>query len=260
VAEIPHGFIGLAMALAVGVALGMLGGGGSILALPIFLYVFRVPTKPAVAMSLVVVAMSAFTGFVSHWRQGMVLVRTALSFGVLAMLGAFVTARLARFVPDRVQLGLFVAFAAGAALLMVRSSLRPSPTNTDVPAGEARFSPLLGAEAIGVGMLTSLVGVGGGVVIVPALVLLAHIPVRQAIGTSLLIITMNALAGFAGYVGTVPINWTLVAAFTGLAAVGALIGTRVARYIPQARLKQGFAVLILIVITVVVADTLGWIG
>src|SRR4029079_12577786 len=118
--------LALALGFVVGIVLGLLGGGGSILALPIFLYVMHVPTKPAIAMSLAVVGMSAFVGFVTHWRQGSVNLRVAAPFGVFAMAAAFVTARLTHFVPERVQLGLFALFAFSAAFFMLRDSLIPA--------------------------------------------------------------------------------------------------------------------------------------
>lgn len=265
---IPHPVLGLFLALVVGFVLGLLGGGGSILALPIFLYVFLVPVKPAIAMSLVVVGMAALVGFVSHWRQGTVALRIALPFGAFAMLGAYVTARLAHRVPEQLQLGLFAAFAVTAAVLMLRDSLRAGPAGRPADAGTAslegeggdgpddgataagaapmrRFGAGLALQALAVGTLTSLIGAGGGFVIVPALVLLARVPVRQAVGSSLLIIAMNAMSGFVGYVGQVPIAWRLVGSFTGVAAVGAIVGTRLVPHVPQARIKQGFAVMIL---------------
>lgn len=251
---VPHPILGMGLALLVGFVLGLLGGGGSILALPIFLYVFLVPVKPAIAMSLAVVGMSALIGFASHWRQGTVALRIALPFGVLAMLAAYVTARVAHHVPADLQLGLFAAFALSAALLMLRDSLRgeraPSPSlPTEVAAEDTTrrpFGAALGLQALAVGALTSLIGAGGGFVIVPALVLLARVPVRKAVGSSLLIIAMNALSGFLGYLGRVPIQWPLVGSFTGVAAIGALAGTRLVPHVPQARIKQGFAVMILV--------------
>ncbi len=254
---IPHPVLGLVLALLVGGVLGLLGGGGSILALPIFLYVFQVPTKPAIAMSLAVVGMSSFVGFLTHWRQGTVHLRVALPFGACAMIGAFVTARLARHVPESVQLALFGVFALTASILMLRDSLRPSPgerpegrgaarAGSTAEGSEARFTIALAIQALGVGVLTALIGAGGGFVIVPALVLLARLPIRTAVGSSLLIITMNSMSGFAGYIGQVPIVWNLVGSFTGVAAIGALAGTRASRHVPQARIKQGFAVLILV--------------
>jgi len=240
--------LGLTLALAVGLVLGLLGGGGSILALPILLYVFRVPTKPAVAMSLAVVGMSAFVGFLSHWRQGTVVLRIAIPFGLCAMAGAFISARLAHLVPATVQLYLFGLFAVTAAVLMLRDSLRPRALEANgaplpvVP----RFTPLLALQAVGVGVLTSLIGAGGGFVIVPALVLIARIPVKPAVGSSLLIITLNALAGFVGYIGQVPMDWSLIGAFTTVAALGAVIGAKLVPYVPQRRIKQGFAMMIIL--------------
>lgn len=239
--------LGIVLALVVGIVLGLLGGGGSILALPIFLYVFRVETKPAIAMSLAVVGMSAFVGFLTHWKQGTVRLRVALPFGACAMVSAFATARLTHFVSPAVQLGLFAIFAFTAAFFMLRDSLKPdaapdAPNEPEV----VRFTVSLAVQALGVGTLTSLIGAGGGFVIVPALVLLAGVPVKPAVGSSLLIITMNAMSGFVGYIGQVPIDWALVSSFTGVAAVGAVVGTRFNRRVPQRRIKQGFAVLIIV--------------
>lgn len=258
---VSHGMLGLALAVAVGFILGLLGGGGSILALPIFLYVFKVPTKSAVAMSLAVVGMSAAVGFLSHWRQGTVNLRVALPFGLLAMAGAFGTAKVAHEVPANVQLTLFVVFALTAAVFMLRDSLRTAPLHETAPTGPPpRFSPVLGVQAVAVGVLTALIGAGGGFVIVPALVLIAKVPVRSAVGSSLLIIAMNGLSGFIGYIGVVPIEWKLVGEFTGLAAVGAILGALVAPRVPTRRIKQGFAVTILLLGALVVARRVGLLG
>jgi uncharacterized membrane protein YfcA len=241
------------LALAVGLVLGLLGGGGSILALPIFLYVFHVPPKPAIAMSLVVVGMSALVGFLTHCRQGTVNARIAAMFGVLAMTGAFAGARVARFVPAPVQLTLFAAFALMAAIMMLRDSLRgPRAMAAASDGSPLRFSTLLGVQAVAVGVLTALIGAGGGFLIVPALVLTANVPVKEAVGSSLLIIAMNASSGVAGYLGQVAFDWRLVAWFTAVAAVGAIAGTRFMRRLPAARIKQGFAIMILVLGTYLV--------
>jgi len=241
---VPNEVLGIALGFGVGIVLGLLGGGGSILAVPIFLYVFRVEPKPAIAMSLAVVGMSAFVGFLGHWRQGSVNLRIGLPFGAVAMGAAFLTARVSDRVPDAVQLGLFAAFAFTAAIVMLFDSLRPTGASAG-RGGDPHFTPVLAVEAIGVGALTALIGAGGGFVIVPALVYLAGVPVKEAVGSSLLIITLNALSGFAGYIGQEAIDWPLVATFTGVAAVGALLGTRLNRHVSQVRIKQAFALLIL---------------
>jgi uncharacterized membrane protein YfcA len=252
------GLGGLALGLVVGVVLGLLGGGGSILAVPIFLYVFHVAPEPAIAMSLAVVGLTAFVAFTGHLRQQTVNLRVGLPFGLCAMLSAYLTARLARHVPDALQLALFTVFAFAAAVVMLRDSLRPAwmrvgenPT-ADVP----RFTALVALEALAVGALTALIGAGGGFVIVPALVYLAGVPVKPAVGSSLLIITLNALSAFFGYVGRVPIDWNLVVPFTTVAALGAIVGTRLNRRIPQHRIKQAFAVLILVLGTYLIVREL----
>jgi len=241
---VPNEIPGIILGFPVGIVLGMLGGGGSILAVPIFLYIFRFNFDPAVAMSLVVVGMSAFVGFLGHWRQGSVNLRIGLPFGAVAMIGAFATARLSGNVPDNLQLALFGLFAFTAAFVMLFDSLRSVKEGTQ-PGGTPHFTPVLGVEALGVGALTALIGAGGGFLIVPALVYLAGVPVKQAIGSSLLIITLNCLSGFAGYVGRAPIDWALVGVFTSVAALGSMLGARLNRYVPQVRIKQAFALLIL---------------
>jgi uncharacterized membrane protein YfcA len=168
-----------------------------------------------------------------------------LPFGVVAMGAAFLTARVSDRVPATVQLSLFAAFAFTAAFVMLFDSLRPPRLNV-VPGREPHFTPVLAIEAIGVGALTALIGAGGGFVIVPALVYLAGVEVKEAVGSSLLIITLNALSGFAGYIGQEPIDWSLVGVFTGVAAIGAVLGTRLNRHVSQVRIKQSFAFLIIV--------------
>ncbi len=239
--------LGLTLGLLVGFALGLLGGGGSILAVPIFLYVLHVAPKPAIAMSLAVVGLSAFIGFLAHWRQGTVALRVAVPFGLCAMVGAFVTARLEGFVPATVQLALFAIFAFTAAIVMLRDAAKPeSPAPPSPREDNAKFSPKLIPHGLGVGVLTALVGAGGGFVIVPALVLISGVPIKPAVGSSLLIITLNALSGFLGYIGQVPIDWPLIGSFSVTAAIGAIMGTRLLPHVPQRRIKQAFAILILV--------------
>jgi uncharacterized membrane protein YfcA len=152
-----------------------------------------------------------------------------------------------------VQLTLFAAFAFMAAIMMLRDALRGPRAVAAASDGSARrFSTLLGVQAVAVGVLTALIGAGGGFLIVPALVLMANVPVKEAVGSSLLIIAMNASSGVAGYLGQVAFDWRLVAWFTGVAAVGAITGTRFMRRLPAARIKQGFAIMILVLGTYLV--------
>ena len=231
---------GFALASLIGLSLGLLGGGGSILTVPVLVYVMGFAAKPAIAMSLPVVGVTSLVGAVIHWRLGNVRLGTALPFGALTMVGAFIGAKGAALVSGAFQLLLLSAVMLIAALFMFRP-VRPR----DVADGEVRLGPLV-PVALGVGVLTGVVGIGGGFLVVPALVILAGVPMRQAVGTSLMVIAMNSAAGFVGYLGNVSINWTFLAGFTGLAVAGMLVGVAASRRVPQAALKRAFAVFLIV--------------
>ena len=231
--------LGVALALLIGLSLGLLGGGGSILTVPVLVYVLGVAAKPAIAMSLPIVGVTSLIGAALHWRLGNVRVRTALLFGLMAMAGAFGGAKLAVYLSGAMQLALLAIVMLVAALSMLRRG-RP-----EAEAGAPVRLALLVPVALGVGVLTGLVGIGGGFLIVPALVLLARVPMRQAIGTSLLAIAMNSASGFAGYLGTVDIDWAFLAGFTTATVAGAIVGATLVSRVPQAALKRGFAVFLI---------------
>lgn len=230
------------LAALIGITLGMLGGGGSILTVPVLVYVLGFEAKPAIAMSLPIVGFTSLVGAALHWRMGNVNVRAAVTFGLMAMVGAFAGAKLAVFVSGAAQLILLAVAMLAAAISMLRGG-----TESQATAEASRRTVLLGAVAFGVGVLTGLVGIGGGFLVVPALVLFARVSMREAVGTSLLVIAMNATAGFAGYVGTVSFDWKFLAGFTAIAVAGALAGAAVAARVPQAALKRAFAVLLLFI-------------
>ena len=234
--------LGLALAALIGLTLGLLGGGGSILTVPVLVYVLGFGAKPAIAMSLPVVGVTSLIGAALHWRLGNVRVRTALTVGALAMAGAFAGAKLSALLSGAVQLTLLAVVMLAAAASMLRGSkLQHEPTDDRAP----RLTLLVPAS-LGVGLLTGLVGIGGGFLIVPALVLLGRVPMRQAVGTSLLVIAMNSASGFAGYFGTIDLDWKFLSAFTAVAVTGALAGTALVARVPQAALKRGFAVFLLV--------------
>ena len=234
------------LAALIGLSLGLLGGGGSILTVPIFVYVLGYDPKLAVAMSLAVVGITSLAGAHAHWRAGNVRLDTALLFGAVAMIGAYAGARLAVFVTGAFQLLLLATVMLPAAMSMFRST-RSDP-GARGPGTDARpmSLPLLIPVAAGVGLLTGLVGIGGGFLVVPALVILARVPMSQAVGTSLLVIAMNSASGFAGYVGTVAVPWAFIAGFTAFAVGGVLAGTAFARFVSQRALKQTFAVFLML--------------
>lgn len=243
--------LGVAMAAMVGVLLGTLGGGGSILMVPLLVYAMGVPTREAVVISLPVVGLTSVAAAVGHWRAGHVQVRAAALFGVLAMLGAFLGGRLALLVGDGVQLPLLalVLVAAGLSMLMTR----PGVTN---PERDPARRGVTAAAAMGIGALTGLVGVGGGFLFVPALVLLARVPMHAAVGTSLVLIAMNAVAALAAYWDAVTLPWSFVLGFAGIASVGAIVGVSAGRHLPASVLRRGFGVLLLGVAGFVLVDVL----
>ncbi|MEP6989596.1 MAG: sulfite exporter TauE/SafE family protein [bacterium] len=237
--------LGYALAALIGLSLGLMGGGGSILTVPIFVYVLGFDPKLAIAMSLPVVGITSLVGALGHWRVGNVRLGTALLFGAIAMVGAFAGARLAVFVSGVFQLSLLAMVMLAAAVSMFRSARR-SGTHAIPEDDERSMSlPLLIPVALGVGVLTGLVGIGGGFLVVPALVLLGRVPMKKAVGTSLLVIAMNSASGFAGYLGTVQVPWGFMAGFTAVAIGGILAGTALVRFVSQRALKQAFAVFLL---------------
>ena len=232
--------IAFALASLIGLSLGMLGGGGSILTVPVLVYVMGFAAKPAIALSLPIVGITSLVGAVVHWRLGNVRLRTAAPFGLLAMVGAFLGAKLAVFLSGAAQLSLLSIVMLVAAAFMMRGTRSVEASSSRSP------SPVLIVPvALGVGLLTGLVGIGGGFLVVPALVLLAGVPMRQAVGTSLVVIAMNSASGFLGYLGNVAIDWAFLAGFTAVAVLGMLIGSALSRRVPQAALRRAFAVFLI---------------
>ena len=235
----------LALSLLIGASLGLLGGGGSILTVPILVYVAGLPAKEAIAASLFVVGVTSLAGVVSHARGGRVQWRTGLLFGLAAMAGAFTGGLLGGHVPGD---WLLIAFA----LMMVATSLAMLRGRKDRGQGGHAHSdgglPLARILIDGsvVGLVTGLVGAGGGFLVVPALVLLGGLPMSVAVGTSLVVIAMKSFAGLAGYLTSVTLDWPLVLGVTGAAVVGSLIGGRLAGRVPEAALRQGFGWFVLV--------------
>lgn len=236
--------LGLALALLVGLSLGFFGGGGSILTVPLLVYVFGLDPKTAIASSLVIVALASLGGAVSHLRAGNVRLRTAAIFGSAGIAGAYAGGRISAWIDGQVLLLLFAAMMVLTALAMWRGR-RGSERDESRDTGRRDMLKLL-AQGGTVGSFTGLVGAGGGFLIVPALSLFAGLPLRAAVGTSLIVIVMNSLAGFAGYATHVTIDAVLVVEVAASAVVGSLIGARLATRVSPASLRRGFAGFVLV--------------
>ena len=231
---------GVVLGFVIGLSLGLLGGGGSILTVPIFVYILGFGAKESIAMSLAVVGTTSLVGAVGHGRQGRVNVRVALIFGAVASVGTYAGTRLATRLSGAEQLGIFATIMLVAAGFMLRGrrvGAEPPVTTSAAPV------LLTTIQGLVVGSLTGLVGVGGGFLIVPALVW-GGLDMRDAVGTSLLIIAMNCVIGFYGYIGHVNIAWLSVALVTVGTLPGIAAGTYAIRFVSQRALRLGFAVLL----------------
>jgi hypothetical protein len=234
--------LGYLFAALIGLALGTLGGGGSILTVPVLVYVLGFDAKLAIAMSLPVVGAAALVGVISHWRAGNVRLQTAAIFGSVAMVGSYAGARASVWFSARAQLLILGTVMVAAAVSMLRNAAQDEGPESLPP-----HPALLLAVALAVGLLTGLIGIGGGFLIVPALVILGRVPMKAAVGTSLLVIALNSTSGFLGHYGREVVPWGFVVRFTSVAMLGILAGTALVHHIPTRQLKRAFALLLVII-------------
>ena len=246
--------------LLTGLLLGVFGSGGSIVTLPALMYLMGVEPKAAIAMSLGIVAVTATLSALQHWRRSNVNLRAAAVFGLFGIAGTYAGARLGVFTPTVVQLVLFALVMYAAAWRMLRPRARSvGAAAVGECAGDGCEKLRYGHVAlhgIGVGALTGLVGVGGGFLIVPALVLLSGLSMKRAVGTSLAIVAAKSYAGFAGYLDAVAVDWAAMGLFTALAIAGSYAGERLARGLSAERLKRAFGAFLVVVATYILGREL----
>lgn len=243
--------IGFAAAIVIGISLGLIGGGGSILTVPVLVYILGVNPVLATAYSLFVVGSTSLVGAATYMKKGLVNYKTALVFAVPSFIAVFLTRKfLVPALPDPLftvgeaiitkNIGIMVFFA----LIMLAASYSMITTKKCVDCDEdepvAFNFPMIALEGSVVGLITGIVGAGGGFLIIPALVLLAKLPMKMAVGTSLLIIAAKSLIGFLGDLSTQTIDWQLLLIFTALAIVGIFIGSALSKKINEEILKTGF--------------------
>lgn len=250
--------LGYASSFLIGLSLGLIGGGGSILTVPVLVYLFDVEPVMATAYSLFIVGLSSLVGAFPKYREGMVELRTALVFGIPSITAVFVTRKfIVPAIPKVVmRLGdvdvtrgmlmmvIFAVLMIAASLSMIRNG---SAIARNGKSGERVFNhPLILLEGLVVGLLTGLVGAGGGFLIIPALVLLTGLPMKQAVGTSLLIIAAKSLFGFLGDVTEYDMDWRLLAVVATIAMSGILAGNALSRRVDGDRLKKAFGWFVLL--------------
>jgi len=234
-------------ALLVGLSLGLLGSGGSILTVPVLVYLVHEPEKVAIAESLGIVGMISFSGFLPYAIKQRVHWKSVIFFGLPGMAGTYGGAYLAKFVSGTFQLLVFSGVMIVAAIMMFRDSR----SLKEIPDKRKHAVVKMFVEGAGVGILTGFVGVGGGFLIVPALVLMGGLPISLAIGTSLAIISMKSFSGFYKYIEVLQefdlsIDWSLILIFSAIGVIGSFIGKALGDRISQSRLKKGFAVFLLV--------------
>lgn len=253
----PAALIGFAASLLIGLSLGLIGGGGSILTVPVLVYLLGVEPVLATAYSLFIVGLTSAVGVYPKYKEGLVDVRTALIFGAPSIAAVFLTRKLiVPAIPATVlQLGdwvltksvlLMILFA----VLMVAASvsmISDKKNNKETPEAMLSYNyPLIVLEGTVVGLLTGLVGAGGGFLIIPALVMLTKLPMKKAVGTSLLIIAAKSLIGFTGDLSQQTMDWSLLLSVTLMAVLGIFAGNALSKKIDGNKLKKGFGWFVLI--------------
>lgn len=247
------GYIG---ALIVGLVLGLIGAGGSILTVPVLVYVIGLNPVVATAYSLFVVGMTSLIGAIQNFKKKLVDVKTAIIFAIPAFIAVYLTRMyLVPAIPEQlfsvgtfiVTKDIFIMVFFAIVMLLASFSMISSKKVSPNEHQQIKYNfPLIAVEGILVGTLTGIVGAGGGFLIIPALVLLAKLPMKKAVGTSLLIIAAKSLIGFLGDLQNIAIDWYFILTFTGVSIIGIFIGMYLSKFITSEKLKKGFGWFVLV--------------
>jgi uncharacterized protein len=259
--------IGFLASILIGVALGLIGGGGSILTVPVLVYLFSIDAVLATAYSLFIVGLTSAVGSVTYFKKGLVNIKTAIVFGIPSIIAVFATrAFIVPAIPQEVfsvgefmvtksilMMLLFAVLMIAASYSMIKKDKKKSAEME----GKQSFNyPLILIEGAVVGVLTGLVGAGGGFLIIPALVVLSKLPMKEAVGTSLVIIAAKSLIGFFGEGGETMIDWMFLFKVSAFAIVGIFIGAALSKKIDGAKLKPAFGWFVLIMgVYIIIKET-----
>lgn len=252
----PTLLLSLLLGFLIGGSLGLLGGGGSILTVPALVYLIGQTPQLAVTTSLAIVGANSAIGAFFHRSQGTLNWRVALIFGGTGMIISYLAAGLSSHVSPALLMVAFALLMLVVALLM----LKGQPASQSMHRGDDLAVWKVVAGGAAVGLLTGILGVGGGFLIVPALVMLVGMPMHHAVGTSLLVITMNSAAGFLGHLGSMPLDLTLIAVFILAGVVGTFTGARLGRRLDAALLRKGFAIFVIALAIFLLIDNLPRLG
>ena len=247
------GYLG---ALVIGVILGLVGGGGSILTVPIFVYLLYLNPVTATAYSLFVVGVSALVGAFRNMQKGLVDFRTAIVFAIPAFIAVYIARKfIVPAIPEHLfeigdfvvtkDVGIMIFFAMIMLIASLSMIIERKGKTTTTETVNYNY-PLIILEGLGIGILTGIVGAGGGFLIIPALVILAKLPMKKAVATSLLIIAIKSLIGFIGDIENLQIDWTFLLSFTAISVVGIFIGVWLHKFIDGKKLKTAFGWFVLL--------------
>ncbi len=250
--------MGYIAALFIGISLGLIGGGGSILTVPVLVYLFGINSVLSTSYSLFVVGSTSLVGAFNNYSKGLVRIKTALLFGLSSITTVFLTRKfLIPLIPEHiatiggfnitepiVTMVLFAILMMVASLSMIKS--RQNKTNETVADNKKVDLPKLLLYGVAIGIATGLLGAGGGFLLIPTLVLLVKLPMKEAVGTSLLIIALNSLIGFTGDLGHFTMNWFFLFKVTAVAIAGTFVGSLISKKIAGDKLKKGFGWFVLI--------------
>ncbi|WP_066220488.1 sulfite exporter TauE/SafE family protein [Formosa haliotis] len=248
--------IGYVGALIVGLVLGLTGGGGSILTVPILVYLLMLNPVTATAYSLFVVGVASSFGTYTNFKKGLVDLKIAAVFAIPAFTMVYITRKfIIPAIPESIfEIGNFVVtkdmfIMVMFAVMMVIASvtmLKPKKDEDEEHTHKKLSNLLIFNQAIVIGFFTGIVGAGGGFIIIPALIILGNLSMKKAVGTSLFIIAVNSLIGFIGDIGNIDIDWVFLLSFTSIAVIGIYLGGYLSNYIPGEKLKKGFGWFVLV--------------
>ncbi len=251
----PTLLLDLVLGFGIGGSLGLLGGGGSILTVPALVYLVGQSPQVAVTTSLAIVGANSVLGAFFHRSQGTLNWRVALVFGGTGMVISYFAAGLSKHVSSSMLMVAFAALMLIVGLLLVRQKPAKPPRYGTQPAENLKLWKVFAGGA-GVGLLTGILGVGGGFLIVPALVMLVGMPMHHAVGTSLVVIAMNSLAAFLGHLSGIALDIPLIAIFVGAGMVGTFAGARLGRHLNAALLRKAFALFVIGLSIILLFDNL----
>ena len=251
---------GFLASILIGISLGLIGGGGSILTVPVLVYLFHVDAVLATTYSLFVVGATSFVGSTTYFKNKLIDFKTVFAFGIPSIIGVYISRQqILPHIPDvlfniggfEVTKSIFLMLVFAVLMLMAAFKMIRKDAKSNISSHQNYNYPLVVFQGFLVGVITGFVGAGGGFLIIPSLILFAKLPMRKAVGTSLFIIAMNSLVGFIGDVQNLEIDWLFLLTFSAISVVGIFTGMYLTKYTNESQLKKIFAYFVLVMAAII---------